>query len=166
MRSPPPTSNLVPVPVDVLLLVLTAVLAAVALGAAVVAVRASRRPEPEPEPGPVEPTRPAVLVPLPDHRDASVVPLVTRMVDDRIVAPPTQAQVVNTALGRPQVRLVVAIRGVAFALRAESRDRIVAMMRREYRRRRAERLRAGRRAVRAVRPAPAPADRWMGEIES
>jgi hypothetical protein len=105
-----------------------------------------------------------VLVPLPDQRDASVVPLVTRVIDDRVIAPPTQAQVVNTALGRPQVRLAVTLRGVAFALRAESRDRILALMRREYRRRRAERLRAGRRAVRAVRPARS--DSWLGEIES
>ena len=43
----------------------------------------------------------------------------------------------------------------------ESRDRITALMRREYRRRRRERLAAGRRAVRAaVRPS---ADAWMSE---
>jgi hypothetical protein len=162
------------VPIDVLLLVLTAALAAVAVGAAVVAVRASRGRPAVPAPTPVELARPAVVVPMPDRREASVVPLVTRVVDDRLVAPPTEAQVVNTALGRPQVRLAVAIRGVAFALRAESRDRIVGLMRREYRRRRAHRLRAGRRAVRAVPPAGVPgpgrpistAETWLGGIES
>lgn len=177
-------SSLVPVPTDVLLLVLTAALAIVAAGAAVVSVRsAHRRPTTDPAASRVESPRQAVLVPFTDGDRPSerLGVLAPREVDDRIVVPPTQAQVVNTALGRPQVRMAVVARGLAFALRAESRDRIVALIRREYRRRRAERLRAGRRAVRAARPAGVPglgrqtstasADAWMeqpwtGEIEA
>jgi hypothetical protein len=78
------------------------------------------------------------------------------VVQGRVIVPPTQAQVVRTALGRPGVRLSVLIHGLAHALRAENRDRIVALMRREYRHRRRERLRAGREAVRAAKPSHAP----------
>lgn len=82
--------------------------------------------------------------------------LAPRVVQGRVIVPPTQAQVVRTALGRPGVRLSVLIHGLAHALRAENRDRIVALMRREYRHRRRERLRAGREAVRAAKPSHAP----------
>lgn len=82
--------------------------------------------------------------------------LAPRVVQGRVVVPPTQAQVVRTALGRPGVRLSVFAHGLARALRPENRDRIVALMRREYRHRRRERLSAGRQAIRAARPASAP----------
>ena len=145
------------------ILVATAVLAVVAIGAAVIAVRAARRVTP-PAQAPANnvaaqpSTEVAVLEPMPqvDH-----VALEPRVVEGRLVVPPSQQQVVNTALGRPGVRLSVLAHGLAHALRAESRDRITAMMRREYRRRRRERLQAGRRAVRAGRPTP-PSDQWLG----
>ena len=85
-----------------------------------------------------------------------VAALEPRVVQGRVIVPPTQAQVVRTALGRPGVRLSVFVHGLARALRAENRDRIVALMRREYRHRRSERLRAGRQAVRMARPTSAP----------
>ena len=147
------------------ILVATAVLAVVAIGAAVIAVRAARRlaADPSPAPHPVTETlaeRPSTDVVLhePQVRHAELEP---RLVEGRLIVPPSQQQVVNTALGRPGVRLSILVHGVAHALRAESRDRITAMMRREYRRRRRERLQAGRRAVRAGRPTP-PSDQWLG----
>lgn len=82
--------------------------------------------------------------------------LTPRVVEGRVVVPPTQAQVVRTALGRPGVRLNIFVHGLARALRAENRDRIVSLMRREYRHRRRERLRASRQAVRMARPTSAP----------
>lgn len=90
---------------------------------------------------------------VPETRPIELAP---RVVQGRVIVPPTQAQVVRTALGRPGVRLSVLIHGLAHALRAENRDRIVALMRREYQHRRRERLRAGRDAVRATKPSHAP----------
>ncbi|ALX04967.1 hypothetical protein [Aeromicrobium erythreum] len=174
-------------PSDVVVLVATAVLAVVTVVAAVVAVLAARRvargPVPAvPEAPPLEPV----------HEDvaASVVPgelvrvertraprtdlpvsersgaLAPRVVEGRVVVPPTQDQVVAATLSRPQVRLAVVAEGLAHALRPESRDRISALVRREYRGRRRERLRAGRRAARAAHASAlptAPADQWLGE---
>lgn len=148
------------------ILAATAVVAVVAIGAALVAVRAVRRLEAAAatpteiqhhEQAPAEPEpRPATEVVVLDRHES----LEPRTVDGRLIVPPTQEQVVRTALGRPGVRLSVVVHGVAHALRAESRDRITAMMRREYRRRRRERLQAGRRAVRDSRPTP-PSDEWL-----
>lgn len=153
--------------VEVGILVATAVLAVVAIGAALVAVRAARRVRPpvqtEPD-GPqpvVTSTEIAVLDPLDAEDEPLPAELEPRIVEGRLIVPPTQQQVVNTALGRPGVRLSVLAYGLAHALRAESRDRVTALMRREYRRRRRERLQAGRRAVRSARPTP-PSDRWLG----
>ena len=151
------------------ILVATAVLAVVAIGAAVVAVRAVRqiaRSQALPAaPLPVTPTSPAGPSTEVVVREASTVirpdVLEPRIVDGRLVVPPSERQVLQAALGRPGVRLSVVIHGAAHALRAESRDRITALMRREYRRRRRERLQAGRRAVRAARPTP-PGDQWLG----
>ena len=146
------------------ILVATAVLAVVAICAAVIAVRAARRVTPLPQaPADTVVAQPstelAVLEPMPqaDHVRSS------SRGSSRAAwsCPRSQQQVVNTALGRPGVRLSVFAHGLAHALRAESRDRITAMMRREYRRRRRERLQAGRRAVRAGRPTP-PSDEWLG----
>ncbi|MCO7240939.1 hypothetical protein, partial [Aeromicrobium sp. CnD17-E] len=92
--------------------------------------------------------------------------LAPRVVEGRVVVPPTQDQVVAATLSRPQVRLAVVAEGLAHALRPESRDRISALVRREYRGRRRERLRAGRRAARAAHASAlptAPADQWLGE---
>ncbi len=113
-----------------------------------------------PETRPEQLPRAAVLVPFDetDHpsdlqeRQVRPAVLAPRHVEGRVVVPPTDHQVVSAAMSRPQVRLAVLAHGVAYALRAESRDRIVALMRREYRRRRRERLAAGRRALRAHAP--------------
>jgi len=147
-------------PTDVLILVATAVLAMVAMAAAAVAIRAVRRLEKadierrsrhSSETGPTnadsfvpavveavafEPVRPTELQP--------------RLVEGRVIVPPTQEQVLATVLGRPGVRVNVVLYGLAHALRAENRDRILALMRREYRQRRRERLRAGRAATRVT----------------
>jgi hypothetical protein len=154
---------------EVLMLIATAVLAVVAIGAAVVAVRAVRRLSQAQQPAAVtpEPIRPSDEIALRTVDDADelldVEPrdVEPRVVEGRLIVPPSQQQLVQSVLGRPGVRLTVFVHGAAYALRAESRDRIVALMRREYRRRRRERLRAGRRAVRAERPS-APSDQWLG----
>lgn len=148
------------------ILAATSVVAVVAIGAALVAVRAVRRLEaaapdarvaPADEAPATEPTSRPVTEVVVLERHESLEP---RTVEGRLIVPPTQEQVVRTALGRPGVRLSVVVHGVAHALRPESRDRIAAMMRREYRRRRRERLQAGRRAVRDARPTP-PSDEWL-----
>lgn len=147
------------------MLVATAVLAVVAISAAVIAVRAARRIAVAPQ-SPTETI--AAITPVSTElslRDPSDVQhaeaLAPRVVEGRLIVPPSEQQVVKAALGRPGVRLSIFAHGVAHALRAESRDRIAALMRREYRRRRGERLRAGRQAVRAGHPTP-PSDQWLG----
>jgi hypothetical protein len=164
---------------EVLMLIATAVLAVVAISAAVVAVRAVRRLSQAQQPAAVtpEPIRPSEEIALRavddadelrdvelrdvELRDVEPRDVEPRVVEGRLIVPPSQQQLVQSVLGRPGVRLTVFVHGAAYALRAESRDRIVALMRREYRRRRRERLRAGRRAVRAERPS-APSDQWLG----
>ena len=64
------------------------------------------------------------------------------------IVAPTTAQVVDATLGRPLVRAATLGHGLRRALRPESRDRISALVRREFRRRRKVRLAAGRRAAR------------------
>ena len=82
---------------------------------------------------------------------------------DGSVIVPTTAQVVDATLGRPLVRAATLAHGLHRALRPESRDRISGMVRREFRRRRKLRMRAGRRAARlAVVP---PADNPAAEQE-
>jgi hypothetical protein len=70
-----------------------------------------------------------------------------RVVEGRVIVSPTHEQVVATLLGRPSARADAFAHGLTHALRPESRDRIRALMKREFRRRRKERLRAGRRAA-------------------
>lgn len=143
------------------ILVATSVLAMVAISAAIVAVRAARRIAAATPPRPDTPapsTELALVEPPPPATPAALTP---RVVEGRLIVPPTQQQVVAATLGRPGVRLSVLAHGVAHALRPESRDRILALMRREYRRRRRERLQAGRRAARAARPTQ-PSDQWLG----
>jgi hypothetical protein len=161
------------VPTDVVMISVTAVLAVMALAAAVVAVRAARRsasveaPEAAPAVSAGAPERlpSAALVPV-DTDDGAVRVLAPRHVEGRVIVPPTGQQVVGAALSRPHVRLAILIHGLTYALRPESRDRIAAMMRREYRRRRRERLAAGRRAVRTARPSSDAwtAESWIGEL--
>jgi hypothetical protein len=161
--------------VETLLLVATTLIALVAAIAAIVAIRAVRRLEHQARPSVVEAaagtaaiettaadgfegryattsTTEVVTSTIEDRR----MELAPRVVQGRVIVPPTQAQVVRTALGRPGVRLNIFVHGLARALRAENRDRIVSLMRREYRHRRRERLRAGRQAVRLARPTSAP----------
>lgn len=150
--------------VEALLLAATTLIALVAVVAAVIAVRAVRElkargiealapPPPETSSEVVAMTTTVDDVPV---EPAPVVEVEPRVVQGRVVVPPSQAQVVRTALGRPGVRLNIFVHGLARAFRPENRDRIVALMRREYRHRRSERLRAGRQAVRMARPTSAP----------
>ncbi|MFT4299134.1 MAG: hypothetical protein QM597_05830 [Aeromicrobium sp.] len=159
-------------PVDVIVLAAAAVVAVIALTAAVVTVRSARqsardraavaellkRAEEERDltPAPFEAhtfapqgVTSADLVldarPLAELSPAHVV-------DGKVIVVPTQQQLVATVLSRPTTRLAVWATGLAYALRAESRDRIAALMRREFTRRRRERQRAARRAARAPLP--------------
>lgn len=151
--------------VETLLLAATSLMALVAAIVAVVAVRAVR--ELSARQAVVEvPTESASKPPLdvvsgvalraPDPTTEDIPELAPRVVHGRVIVPPTQSQVVRTALGRPGVRLSIVAHGLARALRPENRDRIVALVRREYRHRRQERLRAGRQAIRTTRPTSAP----------
>ena len=151
---------------DLWILVSTAVLAVVAISAAVVAVRAARRvaalpspiaPAPAPAPEPAGSSTELAVFRQPPTPDV----LVPRIVEGRVMVPPNEHQVVTTAMGRPAVRLSILAHGLSHALRPESRDRIVGLMRREVRRRRRERLQAGRRAARAARPSQG-SDQWLG----
>lgn len=151
------------------MLVATAVLAVVAIVAAVVAVRAARRVAAAPLAAPeASPETPPASLGLVERREdpLPVVRPEPYRADGRLFVPPTQQQVVAAALGRPHVRLSVVAHGLTHALRPESRDRIVAVMRREYRRRRRLRLRAARRAVREASPGrpTEAADSWIGEL--
>lgn len=153
--------------VETLLLAVTTLIALVAVVAAVVAVRAVRELKAVSEPPVVEaPTSSSTVAIRPAGDDAlmvqSSVELAPKVVHGRVVVPPTQAQVIRTALGRPGVRLNIFVHGLARALRPENRDRIVALMRREYRHRRRERLRAGRQAIRGTRPTSAPSTERLG----
>lgn len=64
------------------------------------------------------------------------------------VVVPTPEQVHRATMERPLVRAVALSYGLRRALRPESRDRIAALVRREFRRRRKLRAHAGRRAAR------------------
>jgi hypothetical protein len=151
--------------VEAWLLSATTLIAVVAVVVAAFAVRSVRRLTEQMTRMGVQPSADLDTTPAASTRSAGVaqgegvgrpIELAPRVVQGRVIVPPTQAQVVRTALGRPGVRLSVLIHGLAHALRAENRDRIVALMRREYRHRRRERLRAGREAVRAAKPSHAP----------
>jgi len=154
--------------VQALLLAATTLIALVAVVTAVIAVRAVRRLSAQVAASSLVEVGAGTAVGAPFEGDygACATPpieitdvsseLAPRVVQGRVVVPPSQAQVVRTALGRPGVRLNIFVHGLARALRPENRDRIVALMRREYRHRRSERLRAGRQAVRMARPTSAP----------
>ena len=166
-------------PLDVAILVATAVLAVVALTAAVVAVRAARRIRTTPpvvaSPSGADqvasgadrletPSQDRQVAPLADEGREVAAP-VARVVEGRVVVVPTSEQVALATMSRPSVRLATLAHGVAHALRPESRDRIAALVRREYRERRRTRLRAGRRAARAAHPTPTPpGEQWLGEL--
>ena len=135
---------------EVVLLAVTAALAGIAVVAAVVAVRALRElrntsaPEPVSTPDVAQTPAPEPRLPEPaQSRPAQVV-------EGRVVATLTERDLLEARLSRPRARVAVYAHGLRHALRPESRDRITALMRREYRRRRAMRLKVARRALRSV----------------
>lgn len=81
--------------------------------------------------------------------------------DGRTIVMPTTERIVDATFGRPLVRGATLSYGLAHALRSQSRDRISSLVRREFRRRRKDRLRAGRRAVRTAQVQPAPPPGWL-----
>ena len=72
---------------------------------------------------------------------------------------PTQQQILAATLTHPLVRVSALSYGIRRALRAENRDRVVALVRRDLRRRHKVRRRAARRAARVVPIRPADDDR-------
>ena len=156
-----------------LLLVMTAVLAVVALVAAFIAVRAARRLRPVPETP--RATELDQIVPA-DRRPTTPTErpetAVARIVEGRVIVPPTSRQIVDVTMSRPLVRVSVLSHGLAHALRPESRDRIIALMRREFQSRRRQRKRAARQASRLEPPSPhraidratATTEAWLGEL--
>ncbi|GAA2090921.1 hypothetical protein IDH50_14610 [Aeromicrobium tamlense] len=157
--------------VQLAMLVATAVLAVVAVAAAVVAVRALRQAkaladrEPASVGEPVSTVLEPVLVTEPKGEGEREPELeVVRVVEGRVIVQPTHDQVVSASMTRPAVRLNIVAAGVAHALRPESRDRILGLMRREYRARKRARQRAARAAARATNgPPPPPGGRgWVG----
>lgn len=162
------------------MLVATAVLAVVAVVAAVVAVVALRRAKQlgdrvardevaahrdhQDDAGDLDtPARSSRAL---DHREPEPEPEpaeVVRVVEGRVIVQPTHDQIVAASMTRPAVRLNIIAAGLAHALRPESRDRIVGLMRREYRGRKRARQRAARAAARATNGPPPPGGRgWVG----
>lgn len=151
---------------EVVLLTATALLAVVAMTAAIVAVRAVRQLRAESARGDavarVEPVAPREQPPSRDIQPQPPEVEVVRVVEGRVIVQPTQAQLVAATMTRPSVRLGILLTGVAHALRPESRDRIAALMRREYRGRRRARQQAARSAARATNgPPPDPNQGWV-----
>ena len=66
------------------------------------------------------------------------------------VAAPSQQQIVVATLGHPLVRVAAVSHGLRRALTPENRDRILALVRRDLRRREKLRRRAARRAARVM----------------
>lgn len=158
------------------MLLATAVLASVAVVAAVIATRAVRELRTASIPtfltgspsesaheghsvthveGPAPTTTPAQT---PERSQPEVV----HVVEGRVIVQPTQEQVVAASMTRPAIRLGIVFSGLAHALRPESRDRISALMRREYRDRRRSRQRAARAAARSTNPPPTGGQGWVG----
>lgn len=167
-------------PVDVLILSATAVLAGVALLAAVVSARnvreVRRRLEaletvPAPTSADSASSDTGVLVPLGDSAGEEHTDLVVhtspalqqdvQVVEGRVIVAPTRAQVAAAVMGQPRVRIAIWANGIVHALRPESRDRIVGMMRRDYRERRRHRGRVARRAARAAHHPSDGAEEWI-----
>lgn len=159
------TGNLVTMSWQLAMLLTTAALAAVAVAAAVVALRAVRELRRlVPAESDVSPVQTGVsLAERQTQREPEPAPEVVRVVEGRVIVQPTQEQVVAATMTRPGIRLGILAAGVAHALRPESRDRIVALMRREFRGRRRARQRSARAAARATNGAPPnPHQGWVG----
>lgn len=164
--------------VQLAMLIATAVLAVVAVGAAVVALVAVRRlrtlhraapPATFVTPvGPDDQIRPNSVTKVErvaaEEADGSDEPSaeVVRVVEGRVIVQPTHDQIVAASMTRPTVRLNIIAAGLAHALRPESRDRIVGLVRREYRGRKRARQRAARAAARATNDPPAAGRGWVG----
>ncbi|CAN5691320.1 hypothetical protein BH24ACT11_BH24ACT11_15270 [soil metagenome] len=83
--------------------------------------------------------------------EAARPPAFVRTTAPSVSAPaPTNRQIVLATLGHPLVRVAAVSHGLRQALRAENRDRIGAVVRRDLRRREKLRRRVGRRAARAL----------------
>jgi hypothetical protein len=147
---------------SVVLVVLAAVLAAVAGCAAILATRALREVKKV-----HAHTLAALATPEPEaSRDVEVLaetrlePLIVehdyRVVEGRVIVMPTQADVSAAVMTQPRIRAAIWLSGIAHALRPESRDRIAALMRREYRARRRSRLRAAKAAARTANSTGVP----------
>jgi len=152
--------------VDVVVLVIAVVFAVVALIAAIVALRAVREARSLREAPPERAESVAVVPTEPiDQRRPIVVDDVdrpeVRVVEGRVIAPPTAEQVVAAQLTRPSARIMILASGLAHALRPESRDRINGLMRRDFRERRRSRQRAARRAARSAPTTTTQMDGWM-----
>mgnify|MGYP003462987660 CR=1 FL=1 len=83
---------------------------------------------------------------------------IARVVDGQVVVTPTRGQVATAIMGQPRVRFAIWATGIAHALRPESRDRIVGLMRRDFRERRRYREQAARAAIRAAHSPATRAD--------
>jgi len=99
------------------------------------------------------------LLPAPDHGPAQVFELLPVQPADEGGEPPSQQQILAATLTHPLVRVSALSYGIRHALRAENRDRVVALVRRDLRRRHKVRRRAARRAARVVPIRPADDDR-------
>lgn len=146
--------------VEQILLVITAVVALIALTVAVAALRRlstiSKQADPPASapapassnaidlPPPLPPVGQPEYDPLPARRDAPEV----EVLDGAIVVRPSNRQVVEATMGRPLVRLNIVLFGLTHALRADSRDRLRSLMRREFRARKSLRRKQARRAAR------------------
>jgi len=137
-------------PLDVTILIVTAVVAVIAVVAAVVAARALREVRQLGEERAAESVAQPATAELEPVMVQTVEPRPVQVVEGRVVATLTRQDLLEARLSRPMARLAVYAHGVAHALRPESRDRITALVRREYRRRRAVRLKIARRALRSV----------------
>lgn len=174
-----------------ILLVVTASIAVVALVVALVAIaqlRAARQYDPVPRRDPDDSLLPAVRKsslsgaelffrqegePEP-AKMAALEPDSVRLIEGKVIVAPSSKQVVEATMGQPLVRVSVLAHGLAHAVRPESRDRIRALMRREFTVRRRQRRRVARRAARlhtsesAVRPQltsiPTDGQAWLGEL--
>lgn len=88
---------------------------------------------------------------------------VARVVEGKVVVTPTRSQVAHAIMGQPRVRFAIWMTGIAHALRPESRDRILGMMRRDYRDRRRHRESAARAALRSAHSPATRAEEARGQ---
>ena len=140
------------------LVMIAAILAVVSVSAAVVATRAVAQIRDLRQ----EPKAPALaeIDNLPAENGESLArpePLEEaeyKVVQGRVIVQPTQAQVVAATMTRPSIRVGIFMSGLAHALRPESRDRIRALIKREYLGRKRARQRAAKAAARAQNAPP------------